>query len=217
MDRACVKIKLRRGILNVIFHIIEARELERVKKAFEKAYKQNLSQEINQNTNQSVEQNSEQSSDADTKYSLSDKKGEISNVRTDEFRRLQEESQRLPYEEQQLYRNGSKKIDENLRSRLSRVLGERLGAERSSNSYDARVLNDTKTGNTFEVYGNVDGQTFVTSFIFFGVYYTTREKDPEYVRRREEKKVLKRYRRSKEYMLWGLEDAIFWLWLLDRK
>ncbi|MCQ2087648.1 MAG: hypothetical protein MJZ37_06230 [Bacilli bacterium] len=102
--------------------------------------------------------------ESNVKYSISDKKGEISNVRTDEFRRLQEESQRLPYEEQQLYRSGSKEIDENLRSRLSRVLGERLEAERSSNSYEARILNDTKTGNTFEAYGNVDGQTFRDCF-----------------------------------------------------
>lgn len=81
-----------------------------------------------------------------------------------EFRRLQEESRNLSNEEQQAYRNGSKEIDEKLRGRLSRVLGERVESSRSSNSNDARVLKDNKSGNSFEVYDNVDGQTFRDAF-----------------------------------------------------
>lgn len=77
-----------------------------------------------------------------------------------EFRRLQEESRNISDKEQQLYRRGSKEINDNLRRRLSRVLGERVESSRSSNSDDARVLKDSKSGNEFEVYENVDGKTF---------------------------------------------------------
>ena len=77
-----------------------------------------------------------------------------------EFRRLQEESRNISNEEQQSYRRGSKEIDEDLRRRLSRALGQRVESSRSSNSNNARVLKDNKSGNTFEIYDNVDGQTF---------------------------------------------------------
>jgi hypothetical protein len=77
-----------------------------------------------------------------------------------EFRELQEASRNISNEEQQLYRRGSKEIDENLRGRLSRVLGQRVESGRSSNSNDARVLTDSKSGNKFEIYDNVDGNTF---------------------------------------------------------
>ena len=77
-----------------------------------------------------------------------------------EFRRLQEESERLSDEEKQLYRSSSRQIDENLRERFSNVFKRRLEAFSSSHRYDARILRDTKTQNEFKIYGNVDGSTF---------------------------------------------------------
>lgn len=77
-----------------------------------------------------------------------------------EFRRLQEESRGMSEDESELYRRGSKKIDDNLRTRLQRVLGGRVQSATSNVSNDSRVLTDSKTGNQFKVYSNVDGKTF---------------------------------------------------------
>ena len=77
-----------------------------------------------------------------------------------EFEQLQRESERLSNEEQQLYRSGRKQIDDDLRGRLSRVFEQQLESSRSSNSDDARILTDNTSGNSFEVYENVDAQTF---------------------------------------------------------
>lgn len=77
-----------------------------------------------------------------------------------EFERLQRESEELSDEEKQLYRSGSREIDEDLRRRLSTVFERRLESSRGSNSDEARVLTDPQSGNTFDVYENVDAQTF---------------------------------------------------------
>lgn len=77
-----------------------------------------------------------------------------------EFEQLQRESEGLSNEEQQLYRSGSREIDENLRRRLSTVFERRLESSRSSDSNEARVLTDPQSGNSFDVYENVDAQTF---------------------------------------------------------
>ena len=60
----------------------------------------------------------------------------------DEFEQLQRESEELSDEEKQLYRSGSREIDDNLRRRLSTVFERRLESSRSSNSDEARVLTD---------------------------------------------------------------------------
>ena len=67
----------------------------------------------------------------------------------DEFEQLQRESEELSDEEKQLYRSGSREIDDNLRRRLSTVFERRLESSRSSNSDEARVLTDPQSGNTF--------------------------------------------------------------------
>lgn len=77
-----------------------------------------------------------------------------------EFRRIQEESQGLSDDEKQLYRDGSRRLDETLRGRLRGVFTRKLESNNSRNGYNARVLKDNKSGNTFDVYENVDGQTF---------------------------------------------------------
>jgi hypothetical protein len=77
-----------------------------------------------------------------------------------EFERLQKESEGLSNEEKQLYRSGSRQIDEDLRRRFSRVFGQKLESSRSGNSNESRVLTDPRSGNKFDVYENVDAQTF---------------------------------------------------------
>lgn len=90
----------------------------------------------------------------------------------DEFEQLQRESEELSDEEKQLYRSGSREIDDNLRRRLSTVFERRLESSRSSNSDEARVLTDPQSGNTFDVYENVDAQTFHDIFNIIQKYTT---------------------------------------------
>ena len=90
----------------------------------------------------------------------------------DEFEQLQRESEELSDEEKQLYRSGSREIDDNLRRRLSTVFERRLESSRSSNSDEARVLTDPQSGNTFDVYENVDAQTFHDIFDIIQKYTT---------------------------------------------
>lgn len=77
-----------------------------------------------------------------------------------EFEQLQRESEGLSNEEKQLYRSGSRQIDEDLRRRFSRVFRQKLESSRSGNSNESRVLTDPRSGNKFDVYENVDAQIF---------------------------------------------------------
>lgn len=112
---------------------------------------QNLSEELNTET-----QNGTITEEQQLVERYENNKQEAEN----EFRRLQEESRGMSEDESELYRRGSKKIDDNLRARLQRVLGGRVQSATSNVSNDSRVLTDSKTGNQFKVYDNVDGKTF---------------------------------------------------------
>ena len=87
-----------------------------------------------------------------------------------EFERLQRESEGVSNEEQQLYRSGRKRINANLRERIARIFREQLDSSRSRNSNDARILTDETSGNTFEVYDNVDAKTFHDIFSIAKTY-----------------------------------------------
>ena len=82
---------------------------------------------------------------------------ETSNERSDEFRRIQEESLAMPDGELQTYRSGRKGLDENLRGRLSRIYREEIHASRGGDSNDYGVLNYT---GDFVVYKDVDADLF---------------------------------------------------------
>ncbi len=77
-----------------------------------------------------------------------------------EFRKLQEESRRISKEEQQLFNSGNKQIDEGIRERLSRVYESKLqtrdGKSRNGNALSLKSNKNT----TFNMYDNVDAQTF---------------------------------------------------------
>lgn len=77
--------------------------------------------------------------------------------RNDDFRRIQEESRAISNEEQQLFRSGSKQIDETLRGRLSRTYESILGRESSFTSDGYGLLKDT--GN-FRIFSNVKPEVF---------------------------------------------------------
>lgn len=87
----------------------------------------------------------------------------------DDFGRIQEESRRLargtPWEQRSLA------MDEDLRGRLSGVLGERIRSEHGDRGDVSRILNlsDGK-GNEFNVLGHVDEKTFHDVFEVAGNY-----------------------------------------------
>lgn len=86
-----------------------------------------------------------------------DTTGENYESRSEDFRRLQEESRGMPYEKLQSYRSASVEIDNALYGRLSDVLRREVGAFVGSHSNSVGVLNDT---NDFTIYTNIDGSLF---------------------------------------------------------
>ena len=80
--------------------------------------------------------------------------------RTDEFRRIQEASQRLSDKDIELFHNGSRRVNEGLRRRLSGVFGRTLEAERRRLRYDTRILTNPITGNKTTILKGVDAKTF---------------------------------------------------------
>ena len=86
---------------------------------------------------------------------LSSRKTEVSN---NEFRRLQEESRREL--DTKSWKERSQQNDENLRQRLSRAFKEELRYRGYSVSNNNGLLSFSAKGNTFNMYENVDAQTF---------------------------------------------------------
>lgn len=116
--------------------------------------------------------NTNPTADADIRYSLS--KPDIDNsqnleyngergenyVRTDEFRSLQAESQRMSDEDSQLYHSGERKIDSEVRGRLSRAFRLELRPTNSKRVYSVRTLLNPKTNNNVNIIEGVDGSLF---------------------------------------------------------
>ena len=94
----------------------------------------------------------------DTDYNI--ERGE-QYARTDEFRKLQAESQRMSVEDTQLYWTGSKQLDDGLRERLSRsvkhIFLESFGNGRGN---DSRLLKLSAKGKQYSLYENVNGSLF---------------------------------------------------------
>ena len=82
---------------------------------------------------------------------------ETNNERSDEFRRIQEESLAMSDGELQLYRNGSKKLDGELRDRVVLVFRKEIHASRNGGNNSARLLKNT---GDFVVYKDVDADLF---------------------------------------------------------
>jgi hypothetical protein len=131
----------------------EARELERVKYAFENAFRE---AEQNRETQYSLSNGI----DSDKNLAYNGTRGE-SYARTDEFRNLQAESQRMSYKDTQLYWSGSRKIDDELRGRLSRSVKQvLLDSGYDGRSDDSRLLSVSAKGNQFNIHKSVDAELF---------------------------------------------------------
>ena len=83
------------------------------------------------------------------------------NERSDEFRRIQEESLAMSDGELQLYRNGSKKLDGELRDRVVLVFRKEIHASRNGGNNSARLLKNT---GEYSLYENVDPSLFHDCF-----------------------------------------------------
>jgi len=133
----------------------EAKELERVKRAFDKAYKEGGKPKFEGKNS--------------TKYGLSidnsqnlvynGERGETY-ARTDEFRNLQAESQRMSDEDTKLYHSGSKRIDDEVRGRLSRAFGLEIRSADSERIPNIRTLLNPKTNKNVNIVEGVDGPLF---------------------------------------------------------
>ena len=88
-------------------------------------------------------------------------------VRTDEIRNLQAESQRMSYEDTQLYWSGIKQIDDGLRGRLSRSVKQiLLESGNNGRGNDSRLLSFSAKGNQFNIHKSVDAELFYNVFEF---------------------------------------------------
>ncbi len=81
-------------------------------------------------------------------------------VRTDEFRSLQAESQRMSDEDSQLYHSGERRIDSEVRGRLSGAFRLELRPTNSKRIYSVRTLLNPKTNNNVNIIEGVDGSLF---------------------------------------------------------
>ena len=100
----------------------------------------------------------------ETGTKLSTRKGEGSN----EFRKLQEESRRELNTKS--WKERSEQNDEDLRQRLSRTFKEELRYRGYSDSNNNGILKFSAKGNNFDMYENVDGQTFHDIFEIVRAY-----------------------------------------------
>ncbi len=82
--------------------------------------------------------------------------------RTDEFRRLQEESRKL-LEKFQSGEQTYKQLDESIRERYTRCIQQALESGRNSNSYDFRLLKSSKN-TKFNITNNINNNLFHDAF-----------------------------------------------------
>lgn len=101
--------------------------------------------------------------DSDQNLAYNGTRGE-SYARTDEFRQLQAESQRMSAEELQGYHRGDRTLDELVRGRISRVLKRQVESVCGSNRNDSRLLRLGTEGKQYNIYEDVNGELFHDAF-----------------------------------------------------
>ena len=142
----------------------EAKRLEKVEREFKKVFDEFKVYNEDAKANKNNSTKYDLSLDNQQNLVYNEKRGD-DYARTDEFRKLQAESQGMSEEELRGYHRGDRTLDDIVRKRLSRVLGRQVGAVVSGNSYDYELLklSDSK-GNQFNIYEGVDGTLFHDCF-----------------------------------------------------
>lgn len=123
---------------------------------------------ISQNGSNNATKNDSVENSGDLAYNKDNERGE----RSDDFRRLQEESRRTPSEEVQLYHSKGKEIDGTLRGRLSRIFKRQLERSYSGFSDDSRLLKNT---GDFKIIKGIDGDLFHDIFEISRTYLSNGE------------------------------------------
>lgn len=131
----------------------EARELEKVKKTFDQVYREKG--KVSKDAKYSLSQNESIANGQDLWYNAN--RGE-EYVRTDEFRNLQAESQRMSAEEWNFYLRGGE--NEVVRRRVSTVLQRQMDTWRSSGGTHNGVLRLSGKDNQFNIYEGVNPSLF---------------------------------------------------------
>lgn len=132
----------------------QEKQLREVQKKFTELYNSTEADIVNETT-----EGTQYAIDNNQNLVYNDSRGERY-VRTDEFRNLQAESQRMSYEDTQAYWSGSRKIDDEVRGRLSRAFGLELRPTNSKRVLSVRTLLNPKTNNTVNIVEGVDASLF---------------------------------------------------------
>ena len=146
----------------------EARQLEKVKRTFDKIYRE--SGKVSDNTKNSTKLSLTLDKNQNLVYNRA--RGDTY-ARTDEFRRLQEESQRMSDEEWNFYLRGGK--NEVVRRRISSILQRQMDACRRSGSFNNGSVTLTGKNNQFNMYEDVTPSLFHDVFEVARKYLTNGE------------------------------------------
>lgn len=115
---------------------------------------------VNEKTTETNLRESNVDDNDNTWYNKEKKVKEQNDVRTEEFRKLQAESQRMSDEDTKLYHSGSEQIDNEIRRRLSRTFGLELRSANSKRVHSIRTLLNPKTNKNVNIVEGVDGSLF---------------------------------------------------------
>lgn len=93
----------------------------------------------------------------------------------DDFRRLQEESRRISSEEQQLFRSGSKSLNERELRRYRVAFQREIDTIRNSKHLNKSTLVNPKSNNNLNIIENIDGNLFHDIFEISRNYFKNGE------------------------------------------
>ena len=162
------KPKLFRKILDEIEYLCkvatagskEARELEKLKKAFKDVWRESGKVNNAASSNDIKYSLSNENIDKNQNFVYNANRGERY-AKTDDFRDLQTECQGMSDEDTQLYWSGSRQINDEIRGRFSRSVKQVfLVSDNNGRSNDSRLLNFSAKGNQFNIYEDVDASLF---------------------------------------------------------
>lgn len=141
------------------------KEQEKLVRSYLKTFEQAIEESKNIDTDKKFQYNVDEEVNENAR-------NQRTNQRTDEFRRIQEESLGMYDKDVSEYHEGKRKINETLRTRLSRAFKLELHSSRSSGNYTQRTLLNPKTSNNVIINENIDGDLFHDIFEINRKYLT---------------------------------------------
>ena len=139
----------------------DTRVINETRKLINQVFNQNISNAVNQDLAVRYEKNVENLDENDNNYLYE---------RTNEFRRLQEESRNLSNKDIQSFHSGSQRIDDSFRRLLETTFKRQINTTRNSLWHGDRSLVNQKNNNSFTIVENVDGNLFHDIFEIVNKY-----------------------------------------------